>query len=86
MKKVVIRYTTDYWKTESEVSALYDEDRPGLSNFKNDWDRFMFHVDLEPIVASVRVKHMLFCVRYSVAGQEYWDNNNGADYPVKFLY
>ena len=27
---------------------------------------------------------MLFCVRYNVADQEYWDNNYGANYQVEF--
>ena len=82
-KTVVIRYTTDYWKSASENTALYDDDRSGL---EKDWDRFTFSVDLEPILPVIKVNHMIFCVRYQVAGEVYWDNNDGEDYAIRFGY
>jgi Carbohydrate/starch-binding module (family 21) len=80
-KWVAVRFTFDRWQTVSEVSATYEQ--TGDSNKPVDWDRFVFTVRLEDIT-HLEQKQMLFCVRYNVAEQEFWDNNYGANYQVEF--
>ena len=81
-KTVVARFTLDYWKTTSEVLAEYNNDvRKKQST--DDCDLFTFHVKLED-QANLENKTMFFCVRYSVNGQDYWDNNNSINYQVDF--
>ncbi|KAL8788703.1 MAG: hypothetical protein Q9213_001517 [Squamulea squamosa] len=81
-KKVVARFTLDYWKTTSEVVADYNSDvrRKLLSD---GCDRFVFSIKLED-QAKLEDKTLFFCVRYNVNGQEYWDNNNSVNYQVDF--
>ena len=80
-KLVVVRFTLDYWKTTSEVIADYNHD---VRRRQNDGcDRFNFGVKLVDL-ANLENKTMFFCIRYSVNGQDYWDNNNGMNYQVDF--
>ena len=81
-KLVVARFTLDYWKTTSEVVAEYNTDvRKRL--LADGFDRFTFNIKLED-QANLESKTMLFCVRYNVNGQEYWDNNDNLNYQVNF--
>jgi hypothetical protein len=80
-KLVVARFTLDYWKTTSEVDADYNHD---VRRRQNDGcDRFNFSIKLADL-ANLENKTMIFCIRYSVNGQDYWDNNNGMNYQVDF--
>jgi hypothetical protein len=80
-KLVVARFTFDYWKTTSEVVADYNHD---VRRRQNDgYDRFNFSIKLVDL-ANLEHKTMSFCIRYSVNGQDYWDNNNGMNYQVDF--
>lgn len=82
-KAVVARFTLDYWKTTSEVTADYNHDvRKKLSN--DGYDRFNFNIKLAD-QANLESKTLLLCVRYSVNGQEFWDNNNSMNYQVDFV-
>ncbi|KAI4111079.1 MAG: hypothetical protein LQ339_000807 [Xanthoria mediterranea] len=81
-KRVVVRFTLDYWKTTSEVVADYNSDvRRKLLN--DGCDRFLFSIKLED-QAKLEDKTMFFCVRYNVNGQELWDNNSSLNYQVDF--
>ncbi|KAL8977295.1 MAG: hypothetical protein Q9205_006870 [Flavoplaca limonia] len=81
-KKVVARFTLDYWKTTSEVVADFNSDvRRKLLN--DGCDRFLFSIKLED-QAKLEEKTLFFCVRYNVNGQEFWDNNNSVNYQVDF--
>jgi hypothetical protein len=80
-KLVVVRFTLDYWKTTSEVIADYNHD---VRRKQNDGcDRFNFSIKLVDL-ANLEKKTMFFCIRYSVNGQDYWDNNTGMNYQVDF--
>jgi hypothetical protein len=80
-KLVVARFTLDYWKTTSEVVADFNHD---VRRRQNDgYDRFNFSIKLVDL-ANLENKTMFFCIRYSVNGQDYWDNNNGMNYQVDF--
>lgn len=81
-KLVVVRFTLDYWKTTSEVVADYDHDiRRTIT--PDGYDRFLFNIKLED-QANLENKTLFFCVRYTVNGQEFWDNNNSFNYQVDF--
>lgn len=81
-KLVVARFTLDYWKTTSEVVAEYNNDvrkKQGTPNC----DLFTFRIKLED-QANLENKTMFFCIRYSVSGHDFWDNNSSINYQVDF--
>ncbi len=81
-KYVVARFTLDYWKTTSEVVAEFNHDVRAPKH-TDGYDRFNFNIRLAD-QANLEAKTMFFCVRYSVNGQEYWDNNNATNFKVDF--
>ena len=81
-KSVVARFTLDYWKTTSEVVAEYNND-VRKRQAAPECDLFTFRIKLED-QANLENKTMFFCIRYSVNGQDYWDNNNSINYQVDF--
>ena len=81
-KLVVARFTLDYWKTTSEVVAEYNND-VRKRRVAQDCDLFTFRIKLED-QANLENKTMFFCVKYSVNGQDYWDNNKSVNYQVDF--
>ena len=85
-KTVVARFTLDYWKTVSEVTAEYSSGvrrRAATTGRDDGCDRFSFNLRLEDHV-HLDKKTLFFCVRYSVNGQEHWDSNDGINYRVEF--
>ncbi|KAH6838595.1 putative phosphatase regulatory subunit-domain-containing protein [Chaetomium sp. MPI-CAGE-AT-0009] len=81
-KAVACRFTLDYWKTTSEIAAEYvcsihPVDTPYAQ------DRFNFSIKLSDL-ANLEAKTLYFCIRYTVNGQEHWDNNNGTNFQVDF--
>ena len=81
-KLVVARFTLDYWKTTSEVVAEFNHDVRKKQK-EDGYDRFNFNIRLADQV-NLDSKTLLLCVRYSVNGQDYWDNNNSMNYQVDF--
>ncbi|CEI38473.1 unnamed protein product [Fusarium venenatum] len=81
-KAVTCRFTLDYWKTTSEVAADYSHEiRPRETPLGH--DRFTFSIKLAD-TANLESKTLFLCVRYTVTGQEYWDNNNNSNFQVDF--
>ncbi|KAI2602791.1 carbohydrate-binding module family 21 protein [Hypoxylon sp. NC1633] len=81
-KSVVCRFTFDYWQTTSEVVAEYHHEiRPRET--VSGHDRFQFSIKLSDL-ANLETKTLFFCVRYTVNGIEYWDNNDGINFQVDF--
>ncbi|PPJ55496.1 hypothetical protein CBER1_07059 [Cercospora berteroae] len=80
-KQVTARFTLDYWKTTSEVAAEYNNDI--RTPPRDGCDRFNFHIKLSD-QANIDNKTLLLCVRYTVAGQEFWDSNNMMNYQIDF--
>lgn len=81
-KAVTCRFTLDYWKTTSEVSGEYIcEVTPRVA--QQGHDRFNFSIKLSDL-ANLETKTLYFAIRYSVNGQELWDNSNGTNFQVDF--
>ncbi|EGU72361.1 hypothetical protein FOXB_17130 [Fusarium oxysporum f. sp. conglutinans Fo5176] len=73
-KAVTCRFILDYWETTSEVAADYSHEiRPREMPLGH--DRFTFSIKLAD-TANLESKTLFLCVRYTVNGQDYWDNNN----------
>ncbi|KAF4975069.1 hypothetical protein FDECE_18604, partial [Fusarium decemcellulare] len=81
-KAVTCRFTLDYWKTTSEVAADYSHEiRPRETPLGH--DRFTFSIKLAD-TANLESKTLFLCVRYTVNGTEYWDNNTSSNFQVDF--
>ncbi|KAH7195149.1 putative phosphatase regulatory subunit-domain-containing protein [Fusarium oxysporum] len=81
-KAVTCRFTLDYWETTSEVAADYSHEiRPREMPLGH--DRFTFSIKLAD-TANLESKTLFLCVRYTVNGQDYWDNNNLSNFQVHF--
>ncbi|KAH9992450.1 putative phosphatase regulatory subunit-domain-containing protein [Russula vinacea] len=79
-KWIAVRFTFDKWQTTSEVTARYKESVPdGI------FDRFMFAIKLTDVLSRAEEKTLYLAIRYSVAGREIWDNNNGRNYQVRVV-
>lgn len=80
-KHVVARFTFDYWKTCLVVVAKCTDDirQPETDRY----DKFKFIIKLADH-GNLETKRMFFCVRYSVNGQVYCDDNNTDDFQVDF--
>ncbi|KAF9404865.1 hypothetical protein BGZ94_003903, partial [Podila epigama] len=76
-KHVSVRFTVDFWQTQSEVSAEFEESIPGTS-----LDRFKFTVPLD-MERSMVEKTFCLAIRYQVIGREFWDSNNGMNYHIE---
>lgn len=81
-KQVAARFTFDYWRTVSEVAAEYTHD-VRRRHAHDGYDRFSFSVKLTD-QANLESKTMFACIRYTVGGKEYWDNNSSMNYQVDF--
>ncbi|KAF9775995.1 hypothetical protein IL306_005868 [Fusarium sp. DS 682] len=82
-KSVTCRFTFDNWKTTSDVAAAYSNGNAS-GEAPSGYDFFVFTIELSDIVnLESKIAHL--CVRYTVNGQEYWDNNSGRNYQVCFF-
>lgn len=81
-KLVTCRFTLDYWKTTSEVTAEYSSEITPRT-FPHGHDRFNFSIKLADL-ANLETKTLYFAIRYTVNGQEHWDNNGGTNFQVDF--
>ncbi|KAK0551610.1 hypothetical protein OC846_003206 [Tilletia horrida] len=82
-KWVAIRFTLDNWATVCEVSAEHSESIKGGKS-----DRFTFSIKLNELLIWTRgqseTKTMFLCIRFTAAGQEFWDNNEDNNYQLDF--
>jgi hypothetical protein len=82
-KHVAARFTLDYWRTTSEVGAVFCHD-VRRKHAHDGYDRFSFDIKLDD-QANLEHKTMFICIRYNVNGQEFWDNNHGMNYQIDFV-
>ncbi|KAG2139012.1 putative phosphatase regulatory subunit-domain-containing protein [Suillus clintonianus] len=79
-KWVAARFTLDLWQTTSEVTAHYVESVDGGT-----FDIFTFTIRLHDMWSRIEEKTMFIALRYTTAGRQFWDNNHGANYMLKFV-
>jgi hypothetical protein len=86
-KSVAVRFTFDDWHTISETKAFYEIRLNDETNPKDHrYDRFTFGIELQDFTNVFSTSQCMdFCVRYNVANQEFWDNNSGINYRVRFF-
>ncbi|KAG7200889.1 hypothetical protein KM043_003252 [Ampulex compressa] len=75
-KEVVVRASSDAWKTHEDVHCTYVE-QPGAPALVL-YDTFRFR-----LTVPVKSNSIEFCVRFRTDGKEYWDNNEGKNYVVR---
>ena len=77
-KWVAVRFTFDSWQTTSEVTGRYVE------SINREFDKFSFTIRLYDLLARIEDKTFVMAIRYSVAGRDIWDSNNGQNYMATF--
>ena len=83
-KDVAIRYTTNGWKSWSEIKARYSSsaaDNCEYWTFESPEYSFSKSCATQPLTEAVRL-NFDFVVRYRVNGVTYWDNNGGRNYHI----
>ncbi len=80
-KAVAVLFTMDDWQTRSEVVARYSASLPST---EGEWDRFGFSIHLDHQALSLASRTMYLAARFSAAGGEWWDNNCGKNYCIRF--
>ncbi|CAG9864273.1 unnamed protein product [Phyllotreta striolata] len=74
-KEVLVRYSTNEWKSYEDCFCTYVPNNMN-TNINVLYDTFSFKFSLPP----TRVKKLEFCVCFRCEGKEYWDNNLGKNY------
>ncbi len=75
-KQILVRWSSDAWKSFSEQSASFEQSETNLKR-----DAFTFEIERPQHEETVEL-----AVRYCVCNQEYWDNNDGNNYQVLGTY
>lgn len=75
-KQILIRWSSDAWKSFSKQTACFEQ-----SETNQQRDAFTFEIERPQHGEMVEL-----AVRYCVCNQEYWDNNDGANYQVLGTY
>ncbi|KAI8590399.1 putative phosphatase regulatory subunit-domain-containing protein [Geranomyces variabilis] len=85
-KTVAVHYTIDNWATTHDILASFlNVVTPPVGNIKG-MDKFVFKIDLNrEFGAQANAANLAFALRYDVCGQQYWDNNSGANYRVNLV-
>lgn len=75
-KSVFVRCTFDGWKSEQDIQTTYVPNSSSVSHF----DTFSFTMNVSKSLGTK--DKMEFCVCYTCADQQFWDNNKGSNYVV----
>jgi len=84
-KKIVIRLTTDDWKSYMEVdSANYISSNHifKYSDTSSSYDKFSFILKLDSICGNKPLVCVKYCVQYISGGHVYWDSNHGRNFSL----
>lgn len=75
-KAVAVRFTTNQWLSCHEVTATY------LQNSNDGWsDKFSCTFRPDSLYPGQRI---LFAIKYTAGGEEFWDNNMGLNYSLLY--
>lgn len=75
-KEVIVRYTTDKWKSSTDTPAKHC----GNSSCSHLFDTFSFEIDVPTTFG--QGDSVEFCVQYKTDDREFWDSNDGNNYKV----
>lgn len=78
LKEVIVRSTSDDWRTNEDTFCKFVNNNPSISANSGHYilyDTFSFRLTLPP-----KSKKIEFCVCFRCGDQEYWDNNGGKNY------
>lgn len=78
-KRLSVRFTFDDWQTVSEVTGEWQSTLNG-----GQIDRWSFRIKLDDMLARIEDKKLFLALKYTVAGREIWDSNNGNNYRAEF--
>lgn len=78
-KRLSVRFTFDDWQTVSEVTGEWQATLNG-----GQIDRWSFRIKLDDMLARIEDKKLFLALKYTVAGREIWDSNNGNNYKAEF--
>ncbi|KAK9894414.1 carbohydrate-binding module family 21 protein [Cystobasidium minutum MCA 4210] len=78
-KRLSIRFTFDDWQTVSEVTGEWQATLNG-----GQIDRWSFRIKLDDMLARIEDKKLYLALKYTVAGREIWDSNEGRNYKAEF--
>lgn len=77
-KRVFVRVTLDSWVTSHDVEAKYVQSYGG--NLVHNYDTFSFEFEID--THSDTNKKVQFAVCFETPAQQFWDNNDGANYEI----
>lgn len=82
-KQVTVRMSFNHWQTWTDIDAVYTESSKGDA-----LDRFSFEmntaINLSYLNRICVGSSCSMAVRYQVNGREFWDNNNGENFNVRW--
>ncbi|VEU19552.1 DEKNAAC100824 [Brettanomyces naardenensis] len=84
-KRIVVRLTTDDWKTYIEIdNANYISSNHifRYSDSESNYDKFSFIIKLDALCSVNSLLDIKFCIEYTVGDRTYWDNNGGKNFNV----
>uniref|UniRef100_A0A915AV47 CBM21 domain-containing protein n=2 Tax=Parascaris univalens TaxID=6257 RepID=A0A915AV47_PARUN len=78
-KQVCVRYSTNEWMNFADAAAVY------MSPYGNDGavDSFSFSIELPKNLPMGTICH--FCIKYTVNGASFWDNNNNSNFLLQYV-
>nr|XP_033780541.1 protein phosphatase 1 regulatory subunit 3E [Geotrypetes seraphini] len=79
-KSVSVRYSADGWQTHQDTRALYVPEVSGQR--PQPADLFSFRLPLPACPSHTGL--LQFAIRYQVGPVEFWDNNQGKDYSLRW--
>lgn len=82
-KKIIVRLTTDDWKSYVEIdSANYicSNNIFKYSDEQSNYDKFSFIIKLGSLCNFNQLLDIQFCIEYVAGPNVYWDNNDGKNY------
>ena len=76
-KEVTVRYTTDNWNSFRDVTSAHFPE----NNVLQIYDQFRFEIHCK--ASEISSSEVNFCVKFTSAYGEFWDNNGGKNYSLK---
>ncbi|TID22520.1 hypothetical protein CANINC_003295 [Pichia inconspicua] len=87
-KNIIVRLTTDHWKSFKEFDNANYISSNHIFKYSdahsNVYDKFSFIIKLDDLTFDDSLD-VEFCIQYNTNNQTFWDNNNGNNYKVSLI-